>query len=139
MAKAFLDTNVLAYAGDRGNPGKQGIARELLRDRAKSQTGVISTQVLQEYYVVVTTKLGFGAADAKRQVRKWQNLELVTVSSRLIEEAIDISVGNQISFWDSLILACARVAQCEELLTEELNDGQLINSVRIVNPFRRRA
>ena len=135
MAKAFLDTNVLAYAADRRNPEKQGIARRLLRDRAKAQTGVISTQVLQEYYVVATAKLGFDPVRAKRHVRKWQNFELITVSCRLIEEAIDISMGNQISFWDSLILGCARSAQCEQLLTEDMNDGQMIHSVRIVNPF----
>lgn len=135
MKKTFLDTNILVYAGDSAEPEKQKVARRWLKDLAGAQTGVISTQVLQEYYVTATSKLGFDPADAKRDVRRWQNLEVVTVSCRLIEEAIDVSVGNQMSFWDGLILAAARAAECTELLTEDLNDGQIINAVRVVNPF----
>lgn len=139
LKKTFLDTNVLVYAADKTVPEKQRIARELIWKLARSRLGVVSTQVLQEYYVTVTGKLGFEPWEAKNDLLKWQNFEVITLSELLIGEAIDVSVGNQISFWDALILVAARAANCDELATEDLNHGQVINNIRIVNPFRRTA
>ena len=135
--KIFFDTNVLVYAADGHAPEKQRIARDLLRTSAEDNSGVISTQVLQEFYVVATRKLGMEPAIAKDLLLHFENLEVVQVTTAIIRDAVDTSVSNRVSFWDGLIIECAAAAACAQLLTEDLNDGQSIRSVRIENPFLR--
>jgi predicted nucleic acid-binding protein len=137
MSKVFLDTNVLVYAVDHGQPAKQERAIALLRGFGSAQfRGVISTQVLQEFYVVATRKLGIEPLMAKGLLHDLSRFEVVQVQPSLISEAIDCSVLNQISFWDALILVSAETGQCERIWTEDLNHGQVIRGVRIENPFR---
>ena len=135
MSKAFLDTNILLYALTVSNKAKQRKARVLLRRLAEHSTPVISTQVLQEFYVASTTKLGVEPLVAKSLLRSFENMETVQVDPGMIREAVDISILNRISFWDSLIVAAAESARCEFLYTEDLNAGQIIRGVRIENPF----
>lgn len=131
----FLDTNIPVYALDAHDPQRQRIARDLLRASAVDGAGAISTQVLQEFYVVATRKLGVVPVVAKGLVAGLQNLQVVTVVPDLIREAIDCSILNQLAFWDALIVVCAEAARCELLLTEDLNHGQVIRGVRVENPF----
>lgn len=98
---------------------------------------VISTQVLQEFYVASTVKLGVGPLTAKGLVHAFENMEAVCVDPYLIREAIDVSILNILSFWDALIVAAAASARCEALYSEDLNAGQIIRGVRIENPFAR--
>lgn len=135
MAKAFFDTSILVYQLDRREPRKQEISRDLLRRYTSEGGAVISTQVLQEFYVAVTGKLGVDPLLVKSILRTFGNMELVTVGPDLIQEAIDISIQNRLSFWDALIVVCAESARCERLFTEDLNAGQLVGTVRIENPF----
>lgn len=135
MARTFLDTNILVYCLDQHDPGKQLLCRDLLRSLQAGHQAVISTQVLQEFYVAATRKLGVAPLAAKQMVQGFRNLETVVVGPALVEEGIDCSILHQLSFWDGLVLASAASAGCEVLLTEDLNSGQVIRGVRIQNPF----
>jgi predicted nucleic acid-binding protein len=135
MPKAFLDTNIVAYAGDQDAPQKREKARNLMRKLASDANGVVSTQVLQEYYVVATRKLGIDPLRAKAVVASLRSFETVTVEPDDIDRAIDGSVVWETSFWDALILTAAEKASCSVLFSEDLNAGQLYRGVRVVNPF----
>jgi predicted nucleic acid-binding protein len=133
--RAFLDTNILTYAQDAGAPEKQRLSREIIAKLADSGNGVISTQVMQEFFVAATRKLGVAPLAAKGILKTFAVFEIVQVSPLLIHEAIDCSILNQISFWDSLILATAASAGCSNVLSEDLNPGQTILGVKVHNPF----
>lgn len=136
MSKTFIDTNILVYAMDKADPVKQQKARFLLHSLQENQSGVISTQVLQEFYVISTKKLGLDPLLVKSILSSLTNYETVMVSPEIIESAIDCCILNQISFWDALIIACAESACCEKAWSEDLNHGQLIRGVKVENPFR---
>lgn len=131
----FLDTNVLVYADDLDAGKKREVAREILREALSSHTGVVSTQVLQEFFVIATRKLGGDAATARRKVELLSNLDLVLVRLDLILGAIDLHRLHQISFWDALIIRCASAAGCTRLISEDMHHGQVLDGVRIENPF----
>ena len=133
--KTFIDTNVFLYSVDGRDPRKQRRAREVLRKLLSENGGVISTQVLQEFYVAATRKLGIAPLVAKSLLEPFSALEVVTVDMDLIREAIDCSILNQISFWEGLIVVSAEKARCARVWTEDLNTGQAIRGVRIENPF----
>lgn len=135
VPKAFFDTNILVYRLDDRDRARQSAARALVAQAAARDEAVISTQILQEFYVVTTTKLRIDVAAAKAIMRTLQNMEVVTVDAELINEAVDVSAQHQLSFWDALVLVSAECAKCETLYTEDLNDGQIIRDVRISNPF----
>lgn len=134
-SKTFIDTNILAYALDESDKKRQKKYREILSDFAKQGGGVVSTQVFQEFYVAATKKLGVNPIQVKGMLHSFENFEVVVVTPMLIKEAIDCSLLNQISFWDALIVVTAESAKCEKLLTEDLNHNQIVNGVRIQNPF----
>lgn len=136
MSKAFIDTNILVYAMDQSNRKKQARARALLQGAGENKMGVISTQVLQEFYVAATRKLNVEPLLAKEIIHSLMHFEIVTVDHHLIKEAIDCSILNRISFWDALVIVSAESAKCSEIWSEDLNDGQIIRGVKIVNPFR---
>jgi len=134
--KVFLDTNILVYAQDQDSPVKRRRSREVIAALAQSGTGVISTQVLQEFYVTVTRKLGVAPLATKRVLQTFKIFEIVQASPDLIERAIDCSVLNTISFWDALIVAAAASSGCAIVYSEDLNPGQTIQGVRVENPMR---
>ena len=136
MPKVFLDTNVLAYACDADQPLKREKARDLLKALSRDVPPCVSTQVLQEFFVTVTRKMGVAPLQAKRILHTFRHMETVLIDSEDINRAIDGSVVWQISFWDALVLTAARKARCAVLYSADLNDGQLYDSVRVVNPFR---
>ena len=135
MPKVFLDTNVLVYAGDRDTPGKRRVARELLSRVASEGGGVISTQVVQEFFVSATRKLAVDPLKAKAIVATFRPLELVVVTLEDINSAIDGVVLWQVSFRDALILTAAARASCSVIYSEDLNHGQLYDGVEVRNPF----
>jgi predicted nucleic acid-binding protein len=136
--RSFLDTNILIYAHDSGSPEKQKKSREIIAHLADTGDGVVSTQVMQEFYIAATRKLGVEPLIAKGVLKTFAVFEIVQVSTLLIQEAIDCSILNQLSFWDSLILASAASAGCSVVVSEDLNDKQTILGVRIQNPFMNR-
>jgi len=135
MSKVFMDTNILVYSMDGSNLLKQQTCRRLLREAATQNTGVISTQVMQEFYVAATSKLRADPLIVKDILRSFERFEIVVVLPSLIKEAIDCSIIQRLSFWDALIIVAAESANCETLLTEDLNNGQVIRGVRIENPL----
>ena len=133
--KVFLDTNVLVYAQDHDAPQKRKRSRELIAEVVASGAGVISTQVLQEFYVTATRKMGVAPLAAKTVLQSFTIFEMVQISPDLIAQAIDRSVLSQISFWDALIVTASVSSGCTTIYSEDLNAGQVIDGVRIVNPF----
>ena len=135
MSKVFVDTNILVYAADMSDAKKRKSARDALRRLGKDSSGVISTQILQEFYVVLTRKLGVEPLVAKGIIRSYENFEVVLIDPPLIKEAIDCSVLNKISFWDALVVVSAESANCERIWTEDLSPGQTINGIYLENPL----
>jgi predicted nucleic acid-binding protein len=135
--KTFVDTNVLVYAVDDSEPQKRDIARSVLSSGSYGEL-VLSTQVLSEYYVTVTRKLAQPMSDVQAaEALDWLSLNpTVSVDTKLVKSAVEISRSARLSYWDGLVVAAAANAGCERLLTEDLNDGQEIGSVRVENPFR---
>lgn len=134
--RRFLDTNVVVYADDHDAGAKRTRARELLADALASGEGVISTQVLQEFFVTVTRKLNVDPAIARRKVEILAEMDVVLIDRELILGAIDLHRLHSLSLWDALVVRAAAVAGCGVLLSEDLQDGQVIDGVRIEDPFR---
>ena len=134
--KYFLDTNVFLYADDRDAGPKQDVAFGIIESAISSGKGVVSTQVLQEYYVNATRKLGINPDDVKRKIELICRLDVVRIRVEDILDAIDLHRFNQLSFWDALIVRCAAAAGCNQILTEDLQHGQILAGVKIENPFR---
>lgn len=131
-ALTFVDTNVLAYAYDADSGEKGERAREVL---AEIDGAVVSTQVLLELFAVLTRKLGLTREVAEEATESLMDLEVVATDARLVREGLRISRDHDISHWDGMIIAAAAASGCEVLLTEDLNDGQVIEGMRVVNPF----
>lgn len=135
MSKVFFDTNVLAYACDQDSPSKRKKARELLRVAANEMNGCVSTQVIQEFYVVVTGKMGVDPLNAKQIIQSFSHFELGTIDLDDLNKAIDGNILWRMSFWDALILVIAGKLNCDTLYSEDLNNGQTFDGVTVVNPF----
>lgn len=136
----FVDTNVLVYARDLAVPRKQERAHEWMSALWTSRLGRTSVQVLNEYYVTVTRKLSpaLPAEDARTDVRDLRSWVPVPVSAGLLDSAFAAEDRFGLSYWDSLIVAAAQAASCDYLLTEDLQDGQRLDSVTVVDPFAHR-
>ena len=136
--RSFVDTNVVVYAADESpaERAKHDAAVELLAREPESL--VLSTQVLQEFYYVVTRRLAkpLEASRAAAAVQALTKIDVVAADAELVLAAIDTSRSAQISIWDALIIEAAHQAECERVLTEDLSDGQVIRGVRVENPFR---
>jgi predicted nucleic acid-binding protein len=132
----FFDTNVLVYLFDRSAAAKQKRARALLAELAPAI--VISTQVLQEFYVTTTAKLTppLSPEDAESQVRNFSAFDVVAIDVALVRSAISLSREHKLSLWDALIVESARARGCTRLLTEDLQHGREFGRLRVENPFR---
>ena len=134
--RRFLDTNVLIYADDLDAGVKRETARGILEESLSSGDGVLSTQVLQEFYVISIGKLGVEPALARRKMELLAQMDLVHIDLELILAAVDLHRLHSFSFWDALIVRAAAVAGCGVLLTEDLQHDRVVAGVRIENPFR---
>jgi len=135
--KVFFDTNVLVYAFDQSEPEKGVIARQLISEFGTDGNLVLSTQVLQEFYVVVTKvgKLILTLEQAEDIVNDFSEFPLVQVDRPIISRAMKRHQSKVFSFWDSLIVEAALKSGCSQLLSEDMQDGLLIDSMTIRNPF----
>ncbi len=134
--KTFVDTNILVYAHDLDDRSKHGRARDVLRELWNDGTGLLSPQVLQEFYVNVTRKIAQPLArDAARRIVSTYAIWCVDVTSDDVAAAFRIEDEAKIGFWDALIVASAAKAGATRLLSEDLNAGQTIGGVLIENPF----
>lgn len=136
--KTFVDTNILVYAHDLDAKQKYGTAKEVLSELWAARTGILSTQVLQEFYVTVTRKLArpLSKAAARRVVETYV-VWCVEVTHAEIAAAFRIEDQARVSFWDALICATALKSGAERILSEDLNAGQKMMGIRIENPFAR--
>jgi predicted nucleic acid-binding protein len=135
--RVFVDTNVLVYAYDASAGPKREAAKKLLIDLWESGLGVISTQVIQEFFVTVTRKLpkrmdSHVARNVVEDLLKW---DVVIVDGPMMLDAIDLQIRQPVSFWDALIIAAAVRRGCGFLLSEDLKHGMKIHGVTVRNPF----
>jgi predicted nucleic acid-binding protein len=135
---SFIDTNVLIYFHDDEEPEKKARADEVIERESRAGTMVISTQVLQEFYSAATRKWRepLRVEAAERSVRRFIEIStVVQVDIAVILAAISRTRTTSISFWDALIVEAALKGKAEKLFTEDLQDGQTINGLRVENPF----
>lgn len=135
--KVFVDTNVLVYAHDLDAGRRHDIAARLVSELWETRAAVISTQVLQEFYVNATRKIPspLPRATTREIIRTYASWQTELVGTSEIEAASEIEERHQLSFWDALIVATARKGGASRVLTEDMNAGQVISGVRIENPF----
>jgi predicted nucleic acid-binding protein len=135
--KSFVDSNVLVYLFDQDSPNKKAAAQRILQTEASVGNILLSTQVLQEFYVTVTRKLAqpLKPETALEVVTRFGALPLVIVDMSLILSAIRRSQKDSISFWDSLIIDAALKGGAQRLWSEDLQHGRMVNGMRIENPF----
>ncbi|MGD9850814.1 MAG: PIN domain-containing protein [Nitrospirales bacterium] len=137
-AKFFLDTNILVYTFDNGAPKKQRRAQELVEQALRTQEGVVSTQVVQEFLNVATTKFAAPLvfSDAQQFLHDvLAPLCAVFPSVDLFRQALILQQETRYSFYDSLIIGGALQAGSEILYSEDLQHGQRIRELHILNPF----
>ena len=137
--KTFVDTNILVYAHDQDAGHKHEIARKVISELWESRLGLLSTQVLQEFYLTLTRKLPIplDKPTTRRILKNYFSWEVVINDPPVILQASEIEETHKISFWDALIVSAAFSKNAATILTENLNHGQLIEGIEINNPFRR--
>ena len=141
LADSFVDTNILVYAFGANDESRSPVARALLRDLMAAGRFHTSTQVLQELFVVLTRKARklLTAGQALRyldEVARWQ---VVVLDYGAVRQAAELCGTASLSFWDALLVAAATRSGSAFLYTEDMQHGQEILGVEIVNPFRSRA
>ena len=134
-ARSFFDSNVLVYTDDADAPAKQTKALELLAAQRRAGTGVVSVQVLQEYFVAATKKLGVSPVAARRKTELFGRFDLVTPGLDDVLGAIDLHRLHPLSFWDAMIVRAALRSGCVRLYSEDLRPGWRIDGLEVVNPF----
>lgn len=133
--REFIDTNVLVYADDARDLRKQVRARDLVRRLLRDRRGVLSLQVLQEYFAAATRKLGLTSADARRRVEVYSRFDVVALRLPDLLAAIDLHRLHNLSVWDALVVRAALNGSCVTLHTEDMQSGYTIERVTISNPF----
>jgi predicted nucleic acid-binding protein len=138
--KIFLDTNIFVYAHDRSSGEKHEAAREIVDYLWESRKGVISVQVLQEFFVCVTHKIikPLLLKNARTILEYLSSWDVVVNDKYITLRAIDVQEKYRFSFWDSLIVQAAIQGQARILFSEDLPDGQIVEDLKIINPFTRK-
>jgi predicted nucleic acid-binding protein len=137
LSRAFFDSNILIYADDNGEPERQRIARELIEKYFSTGLGVVSVQVLQEYFNVVTKKQKLDASIARVKVELLSKFVAHITLPEDVLLAIDLFRLHRLSFWDSMIVRSAKQAECKILFSEDMQNGRIIDGLQIINPFSR--
>lgn len=135
--RCFVDSNILVYAHDRSAGPKHERAADLVRQIWRDRSGVLSTQVLQEFYVNVRRKAStpLDPEELRELVEDYLAWEIVVNDGDSVLRAIDVSARFQISFWDGLIVHAANVSGAAILYSEDMNHGQVYSRVTVHNPF----
>lgn len=134
--KAFIDTNILVYTVDGRFPEKRQMALDLITNLQINQNLVISTQVLQEFYNVTTYKLKLDPVQMQNTVANLSKLPIVLTDVSLIEQGIKVSIHHKLRLWDALMVVAGYRADCKIMYSEDLTHGQIIQGIRILNPFK---
>jgi len=134
--RRFIDTNVAVYAYDSSAGDKQTTAQQVLREGAATREGVISVQVLGEFFHATVTRKKLLTIDKARvALAALRHLEVVSVEPAAVDQAIDFHERFQLRYWDALIVATAKLSGCVAVVSEDLNEGQDYDGVVVVNPF----
>lgn len=135
--KAFVDTTVLVYAYDREAGSKHVRARELVEALWKGHSGVVSTQVLQEFYVNVRrkTRTPIPVREARTLIADYLAWDPIVNDGAAVLDAVDTAHRHQLSFWDALVVVAALKSGASVLYSEDFNHGQTFGSVQVLNPF----
>jgi predicted nucleic acid-binding protein len=136
----FVDTNVLIYAHDVQAGEKRERAAAVLREIWENQSGAVSTQVLQEFYVNVTRKIAkpLRRSTAREIIERYGAWHLIVPDIKLVVDATKLEQQKRISFWDAMIVVAAQWSGASTLLTEDLSHGQRFGPVTVRDPFARR-
>lgn len=134
--KTYLDANVFLYAFLDQDAGKKQKSVEIIARLLESDSGFISLQVVREFCNVMVKKSSKTLSELRGALRIFDSFQLIDGSMLLVRRALEIRDRYDVRFFDSLHLAAAEAAGCNEFLTEDLNDGQMYGSVRAVNPFK---
>ncbi len=134
--KAFFDTKILLYIYSRADVRKQDKAVSLYREYAQDGRMLLSTQVVQEFFVGALRKLSLPLQEVRAITHTLLDSPLITIGASHIGAAMDNVDRYDISFWDALIVAAAESGRADILYTEDLSDGQRYGAVLVRNPFR---
>src|ERR1051325_3971375 len=137
IEKVFVDSNVLVYAHDADSGDKQRIAADAIAKIMDARSGVLSIQVLQEFYSTVTRKIRSAITRdvARELLRSYSAWTIQSLTTADIVAASYLEQRHQLSFWDALIVQAALLAGAHKLLSEDLQNGMLISGVKIENTF----
>ena len=137
--KVFLDTNIFIYAIESSAEAgpKRDVARRLVREHIQNKSGVISIQVLQEFYQVATRKIEspISTEDALQFIQYISIMDTMIADLDMVVAAIHLHRRYSLSFWDALILQAAKSAGCSQVFSEDLQNGFLIDDLVVRNPF----
>jgi predicted nucleic acid-binding protein len=133
--RSFIDINILIYAEANDDLAKQRAALALLKQLKATASGVLSTQVLQEYCNVCLKKLKLSQAHIRAQLDVYEQFEVVQVTPAIIRAGLDVQQTRSIGFYDAIVRASAQVAGCALMYSEDMNAGEMVDGVRVVNPF----
>ncbi len=136
--RRFFDTNVLVYLFDEESTEKRSLAHECFRAAVQDGSFVISTQILQEFYVAVTRKLQQPVSPdaARAALEEFSKLPVIPVDTAMIVAAARTSHSHTVSFWDALVVEAAQAAGASVLVSEDFQDGRRFGELLIMNPFR---
>lgn len=136
-ARVFVDTNILVYSRDASEAEKQAVALQWLAVLWRQHSGRISFQTLNEFYMTVTQRLkpGLTREEAQADIRNLLLWNPITVDNTVMENAWLIQESHRFSWWDSLILSAAQIQDCAFVLSEDLQHGQQVGNLTIINPF----
>ncbi len=137
--KIFVDTNILVYGHDADAGQKHEVARDILTELWDHRTGVLSVQVLQEFYVTMTRKVlhPLPSGKVRNIIQNYFSWHIEVNDALSVLAASQIEGNYKISFWDALIVIAASRAKAAKILTEDLQTGQTIEGVLIENPFNK--
>ena len=134
--REFLDTNILIHAHDARGPHKRACARELIRRLLRERRGVLSLQVLQEFFAAATRKLGMSSREAGRRIVQYSRFDVVTLGVADVVAAIDLHRLHRVSIWDALVVRAVLNGACTTLNTEDMQFGYIVERLALRNPFQ---
>ena len=138
LVEYFLDTNILVYAYDRSAGKKHSLAAQLMEKCWEKENGCLSIQVMQEFFVTVTRKIAspLDHQTARQIVVDLAQWRLHAPKASDLLQAIDLQREYQLSFWDAQVVQSAASLGCKQILSEDLNHGQVYSDVQVINPFK---
>lgn len=131
----FFDTNILVYAQDPAEPGKRGIARQLIDDAIARDAFMVSTQVLLEFHATMLRRGMLTPAAALALVRAWAEQAVVTATPDLLVRGFELQQNHSLSVWDALIVQAALDSGCTTLYSEDLQHARQFGGLTLINPF----